>query len=202
MAVFSNYGIYSLYYTTNAGLSWTRAAGNLEEDIDTGYGAGPSCRWASIMPFGSDTLFFVATSTGLYATKQINGNATVWTQMGQNSIGNVVCEQVKTRALDSLVVVATHGNGIYSSKIKSVDEVLSLHEFTQDYELEAFPNPTNKFLSFTTKENTPLAIYDINGKQVLYIEQITSSSKINVSKLSEGIYFAKTNQGTVKWIKN
>ena len=202
MAVFSNYGIYSLYYTTNAGLSWARAAGNLEEDIDTGYGAGPSCRWASIMPFGSDTLFFVATSTGLYATKQINGNATVWTQMGQNSIGNVVCEQVKTRALDSLIVVATHGNGIYSSKIKSVDEVLSLHEFTQAYELEAFPNPTDKFLSFTTKENTPLAIYDINGKQVLYIEQITSSSKINVSKLSEGIYFAKTNQGTVKWIKN
>jgi len=154
------------------------------------------------MPFGNDTLFFVATSTGLYATKQINGNATVWTQMGQNSIGNVVCEQVKTRALDSLIVVATHGNGIYSSKIKSVDEVLSLHEFTQTYELEAFPNPTDMFLSFTTKEKTPLAIYDINGKQVLYVEQITSSSKINVSKLSEGVYFAKTNQGTVKWVKN
>ena len=77
------------------------------------------------MPFGEDTLYFVATSTGLYATNKIQGQETIWSQMGANSIGNVVCEQVKTRAEDSLIVLATHGNGIYSTKIQSVDEVMN-----------------------------------------------------------------------------
>ena len=116
LVVFSNYEVYSMYYTTDGGESWIRAGGNLEQQSNGG-GNGPSCRWASIMPFGEDTLYFVATSTGLYATNKIEGQETIWSQMGANSIGNVVCEQVKTRAEDSLIVLATHGNGIYTTKI-------------------------------------------------------------------------------------
>ena len=201
LAVFSNYGIYSMYYTSNAGNSWTRAAGNLEES-DSGYGVGPSCRWASIMPLGNDTLYFVATSTGLYSTNQINGGATVWTQMGANSIGNVVCEQVKTRAADSLIVVATHGNGIYTSKINSVDDVISLDDFVLERNLTVYPNPSNQYISLQLKETSPLTIVNSIGKQVLYIKEISASSKIDVSQLSTGIYFAKTKEGTVKWLKN
>ena len=201
LAVFSNYGIYSMYYTTNAGDSWSRAAGNLEE-MDSGYGVGPSCRWASIMPLGNDTLYFVATSTGLYSTNQINGNATVWTQMGANTIGNVVCEQVKTRASDSLIVVATHGNGIYTSKIESVDDVISLDEFQIVSNLTVYPNPSSKFISIKLEEKTPITIFDSQGKQVLYLKEINAASKVDVSGLSTGIYFAKTKEGTAKWLKD
>ena len=70
LVVFSNYEVYSMYYTTDGGESWIRAGGNLEQQSNGG-GNGPSCRWASIMPFGEDTLYFVATSTGLYATNKI-----------------------------------------------------------------------------------------------------------------------------------
>ena len=201
MAVFSNYGIYSLYYTTNAGESWDRAAGNLEEN-NSGYGVGPSCRWASIMPFGNDTLYFVSTSTGLYATNQIEGTATVWTQMGANTIGNVVCEQIKTRAADSLLVVATHGNGIYTSKIESVDDVISLAEFEKEYELTVYPNPSSSSISINIIGESTLAIYDIQGKQVLFIQNVNAETKVDVSELQIGFYFAETNLGTVKWLKN
>ena len=201
MAVFSNYGIYSLYYTTNAGESWDRAAGNLEEN-NSGYGVGPSCRWASIMPFGNDTLYFVSTSTGLYATNQIEGTATVWTQMGANTIGNVVCEQIKTRAADSLLVVATHGNGIYTSKIESVDDVISLAEFEKEYELTVYPNPSSSSISINIIGESTLAIYDIQGKQVLFIQNVNAETKVDVSELQAGFYFAETNLGTVKWLKN
>jgi photosystem II stability/assembly factor-like uncharacterized protein len=201
MAVFSNYGIYSLYYTTNAGESWDRAAGNLEEN-NSGYGVGPSCRWASIMPFGNDTLYFVSTSTGLYATNQIEGTATVWTQMGANTIGNVVCEQIKTRAADSLLVVATHGNGIYTSKIESVDDVISLAEFEKEYELTVYPNPSSSSISINIIGESTLAIYDIQGKQVLFIQNVNAETKVDISELQTGFYFAETNLGTVKWLKN
>ena len=147
-------------------------------------------------------LYFVATSTGLYSTNQINGGATVWTQMGANSIGNVVCEQVKTRAADSLIVVATHGNGIYTSKINSVDDVISLDDFVLERNLTVYPNPSNQYISLQLKETSPLTIVNSIGKQVLYIKEINASSKIDVSQLSTGIYFAKTKEGTVKWLKN
>jgi hypothetical protein len=201
MAVFSNYGVYSLYYTTNAGESWDRAAGNLEEN-NSGYGVGPSCRWASIMPFGNDTLYFVSTSTGLYATNQIEGTATVWTQMGANTIGNVVCEQIKTRAADSLLVVATHGNGIYTSKIESVNDVISVAEFEKEYELTVYPNPSSSSISINIIGESTLAIYDIQGKQVLFIQNVNAETKVDVSELQTGFYFAETNLGTVKWLKN
>ena len=201
LAVFSNYGVYSMYYTSNAGDSWIRAAGNLEES-DSGLGIGPSCRWASIMPFGNDTLYFVSTSTGLYATNAMNGGATVWTQMGANSIGNVVCEQVKTRAADSLIVVATHGNGIFTSKITSVDEVISVKEFTKELDLSVYPNPTNSYISLGLVKESPLIIYDIQGKKVLVHERVNSETKIDVSTLKAGVYFARTNQGTVQFLKN
>ena len=201
MAVFSNYGVYSMYYTTNAGESWDRAAGNLEE-MDSGLGVGPSCRWASIMPLGEDTLYFVATSTGLYATNQISGSATIWTQMGANTIGNVVCEQVKTRMSDSLLVVATHGNGIYTSKIESVDDVITIGEFEKEYQLTVYPNPSSTSISINIIGESSLAIYDIQGKQVLFMPNFTAETKVDVSELQTGFYFAETNLGTVKWLKN
>ena len=201
MAVFSNYGVYSMYYTTNAGESWDRAAGNLEE-MNSGYGVGPSCRWASIMPFGEDTLYFVSTSTGLYATNEILGSATTWTQMGANTIGNVVCEQVKTRMSDSLLVVATHGNGIYTSKIESLDDVISIGELEKLPLLTVYPNPSNSKISLSLIGESTLTIFDVQGKQILFIETITNETKVDVSALQSGFYFAKTNSGTVKWFKN
>jgi hypothetical protein len=154
------------------------------------------------MPFGNDTLYFVSTSTGLYATNQIEGTATVWTQMGANTIGNVVCEQIKTRAADSLLVVATHGNGIYTSKIESVDDVISLAEFEKEYELTVYPNPSSSSISINIIGESTLAIYDIQGKQVLFIQNVSAETKVDVSELQTGFYFAETSLGTVKWLKN
>jgi len=201
LVVFSNYEVYSMYYTTDGGASWMRAGGNLEQQSNGG-GDGPSCRWASIMPFGEDTLYFVATSTGLYATNEITGQETVWTQMGANTIGSVVCEQVKTRAADSLVVLATHGNGIYTTKIQSVDDVISVEEFVNVQKMSIYPNPASEFLMVDSNIELPLEIYDLQGKVVLRELQSEYPAKINISSLQNGIYILKIGSTSRKWIKN
>ena len=201
MVVFSNYEVYSMYYTTDGGTSWMRAGGNLEQQSNGG-GDGPSCRWASIMPFGEDTLYFVATSTGLYATNEIAGQETVWTQMGANTIGSVVCEQVKTRAADSLVVLATHGNGIYTTKIQSVEDVISVEEFVNVQKMSIYPNPASEFLMVDSNIELPLEIYDLQGKVVLRELQSQYPAKINISSLQNGIYILKIGSTSRKWIKN
>lgn len=114
MLVYSNYEVISLFYTTDAGNTWTDVAGNLEQ-YQNGSGDGPSCRWATILNYGGTTTYYVATSTGLYSTTQLNGTSTIWVQEGENSIGNIVCDMVVSRETDGKVVVATHGNGIYTN---------------------------------------------------------------------------------------
>lgn len=201
MAVFSNYEVYSLYYTTNGGDSWERAGGNLEE-MSSGNGDGPSCRWASIMPFGEDTLYFVATSTGLYATAQIEGEATTWMQMGANSVGNVVCEQVKTRSADSLVVLATHGNGVYTTKIQSVDDVISVDEFEQVNRLNVYPNPSSHIINIECSKEEICYIYDLSGKLVYKKQLYKGSNQLDISSLTKGNYIIRLNEQTSKFVKN
>lgn len=201
LAVFSNYEVYSLYYTTNGGDSWERASGNLEE-MNSGHGDGPSCRWASIMPFGEDTLYFVATSTGLYATEKIEGDGTTWMQMGANSVGNVVCEQVKTRAADSLVVLATHGNGIYTTKIQSVDEVISVADFEQVEQLKVYPNPSSSIVYVEAKQDELCFIYDISGKLVQKEQLKKGLNQIDITRLDKGNYIIKLSNASSKFVKN
>ena len=118
MLVFSNYNVISLFYSSDGGNSWNDVASNLEQNPD-GTGNGPSCRWASILNYGGTTYYYVATSTGVYSTTQLNGTATVWAQEGANTIGNVVSDMVISRETDGKVVVATHGNGVYDSHVSS-----------------------------------------------------------------------------------
>lgn len=112
IAVFSNYGIPSLFLTEDAGENWTDISGNLEENAD-GSGNGPSVRWAAF--FGNGQSYFVGTSTGLYSAFRLRGSRTRWYREPFR-VGNAVVAQVKTRN-DGFVALATHGNGLYSAKL-------------------------------------------------------------------------------------
>lgn len=116
LLVFSNYEVQSLFYTSNAGATWTDVSGNLEENPN-GSGSGPSTRWAEILPASTSTYYFVATSTGLYSTTSLDGAATVWSQEGSSTIGKVVVDMIDSRMSDGLVVAATHGRGVFSGFI-------------------------------------------------------------------------------------
>ncbi len=111
LVTFANYGIVNLYHSTDGGASWTTVEGNLGGDD------GPSTRWASILPTGFNTMYFVGTSVGLFSTSAINGESTNWTQEGASTIGNVVVDMVVSRKGDGLVAAGTHGRGVYSANV-------------------------------------------------------------------------------------
>ncbi len=117
MIVFTNYGVQSLFYTSDAGMTWIPVGGNLEENSATGAGGGPSTRWASILPPGGRTTYFVGTSVGLYSTANLNGPSTVWTQEGSSAIGKLPIDMIDVRTSDGYIVAATHGGGVFSATI-------------------------------------------------------------------------------------
>jgi len=188
MVVFSNYEVLSLFYTTNGGTNWTAVSGNLEENAD-GSGNGPSARWAAILPASGSTIYFVGTSTGLYSTTSLNGASTVWALEGGSTVGNVVVDMIDTRESDGLLVVATHGNGVYSSSIvtpvKEVDRGLP----TQFALHQNYPNPFNPStrieFDLRQEEIVKLQIYDVTGKEVARV--------IDDQRMSPGRYRVQWN---------
>ncbi|WP_081413836.1 T9SS type A sorting domain-containing protein [Eisenibacter elegans] len=200
---FSNYGIRSVFYTTNGGQTWTDISGNLEENPD-GTGNGPSVRWVAIhRPEESgDVIYYAGTSTGLYSTTQLNGLNTVWTQEGANSIGNVPVVMIRTRAEDGLVAIGTHGRGAFNAKVGGKILVTSIEESLNapTEKLVLFPNPTTDELIIalqqTQRELAKAEIYDLQGRLVQETLLRTFSGQdlsttVSLSQLPAGTYLVR-----------
>lgn len=178
MAVFTNYGIPSLFHTTNGGTSWADVSSVLEENAD-GSGNGPSCRWAAIVPATGGKMYLVATSTGVYSASAMNGASTAWTQEGSTVIGSVVTDMIDFRAGDGLIVVATHGNGVFSSNIVVSAEspeptIPVVFGISQNY-----PNPFNPSttIAYTLpkQSHVNITVFDVAGREVSVLVDRTMS---------------------------
>ena len=207
LAVFSNYGIPSLFYTTNGGTSWTDVSGNLEQNSD-GSGNGPSCRWASIVQTSAGKTFFVATSTGLYSASSVSAS-TVWAQEGASTIGNVVCDMIDFRTSDGLVAVATHGNGVFSANVPVVVSAPEIQStIPADFTLhQNYPNPFNP--STTIRYDLPervhvkISVYDVSGRELTVLidreenagahEVHWNGKDLNGVSVASGTYFYTMN---------
>jgi len=103
----SNYGITSVYESTNATAAnptWRAVEGNLPD---------MPVRWAMFNPVNADQAF-IATELGVWSTDNINGNNTDW---GPTNAGlaNTRIDMIKHRSSDLQMVIATHGRGIYTT---------------------------------------------------------------------------------------
>jgi Secretion system C-terminal sorting domain len=201
MVIFSNYNVYSVFYSKDAGATWEKAGGNLEAANTI----SPSIRWGAILHVTDGTLYFLATSTGLYCTDTLMGTNTVWVQQGTNTIGNAVCDMIDVRESDGLVVVATHANGIYSAKITSVNDVVSsgnILNLNNELELKNYPNPftgstTIEFILKNTSD-VRLDFWDdcgriIESKTLNHLDAGKHTYQWDASKLKSGTYYCSMN---------
>ena len=135
---------------------------------------------------------------GLFSTDNLNGTNTVWQQEGANTIGNVVINMITSRTFDHNIVVATHGNGIYSNKIFTPSSVGD--KTNSALSIKCFPNPFNDFtaieISEEVKGEMTATIYDIAGRMIQQLYSNTNRINWNGKDISgrncaEGTYFVK-----------
>jgi photosystem II stability/assembly factor-like uncharacterized protein len=197
MVIMSNYGVKSIWHSTDAGSNWTDIEGNLAGDD------APSIRSGAIATTNQNgTFYFVGTSVGLYYTDQLNGTETVWTRVAEDKIGNAIVSSLDYRRSDQILAVGTHGRGLFVGKIgNAVSNELVETQFDQPSEFtlnQNFPNPFNPTtnISFTLPSNAivNLSVFDLNGRRVADVYNNRSmaagsfTATFDASQLASGTY--------------
>lgn len=106
LVTYSNYGVTSVWETTNGGTTWTSVEGNLPD---------MPIWWVIFNPNNSDQAM-LATETGVWTTDDLNGTATDWSP-ASTGMPNVSTRMLQIRSSDRLVLAATHGRGLFSTDV-------------------------------------------------------------------------------------
>ncbi|TSA50561.1 MAG: PKD domain-containing protein, partial [Sphingobacteriales bacterium] len=99
-----NYGVTSIWETTNGGSTWTSVEGNLPD---------MPVRWCMFNP-NNNTQAVIATELGVWSTDLLNGASTVW-GASTTGLANVRTDMLQYRSSDGFVIAATHGRGLFST---------------------------------------------------------------------------------------
>ncbi len=198
MVAFSNFNIYSIFYSEDAGESWTKVAGNLEQ-FANGSGNGPSIRAIDILPKTDGSYqYFAGTTIGLFYTTDLNGEDTEWSLVAPHTIGNNIIAAIETREADGYVAVATHGNGVFTANTPTDEPFVFVEEEPEIFQhLKAYPNPTSDVfnLLFSSVISEPLAIQIYNELGVLVLNKTIPVGNpslqvtFNVADLPKGLYY-------------
>jgi Secretion system C-terminal sorting domain len=115
----SNYGVASVYESTDLGVTWTSLDNNGVNLPDV------PVRWGMFIPSGFTQTpaavggILLATELGVWGTNTVSGTTTPWAA-NNTGMGNVRTDMIKLRGSDKTVAAATHGRGLFTSTLLSV----------------------------------------------------------------------------------
>ncbi len=206
MAVVSNYNAISIWFTKNAksnSPTWFKAEGNLNL---------PSIRSCMIVvKKGAEnnpvTEYYVGTSVGLYSAANIGNIAPVgdvidvtWQREGGSVLNFAVVTSLAYRPSDNVLLVGTHGNGMYYSVIGNPNFTPNLNTGITDPVLNdkrfisaVFPTLTNSYIDYRTGnlfgvKKISIQLTNINGQHVYKNETGYQHGSIDISAMPKGFY--------------
>lgn len=201
--VFTNYNVLSVFYTQNGGLSWTAVSGNLEQNSN-GTGNGPSCRWLTIANVNNKLVYYLGTTTGLYATDSINGTQTTWIKQSPTLIGDNIVTMMDYRESDGQIVVSTFGAGVFSAQLNSAHNITSVKNEPRVSVARVYPNPV--YNQFRMEGLRPSVTYfykllNAEGKTLMQGSITRDESLVNMQAFTSGCYYLVLNDGNSSEVK-
>ncbi|MBT3242078.1 MAG: T9SS type A sorting domain-containing protein [Bacteroidetes bacterium] len=187
---FSNYGIPSVWLTTDHGDTWTDIEANLPD---------MPVRWAIFHPENSRQIM-LATETGIWTCENATAQNVVWSP-DISGMANVRTDMLKVRPADNMVLAATHGRGMYTT-IWNPIHTSGISDFELIENLSVYPNPTDgRFdIEVSVKQETELRITDMSGKLIV-VESISPQNGLvkrsfDLRDQAKGIYFVQAGSGS------
>ena len=194
LAVVSNYGVNSIFWTGNATAAsptWQNIEGNISL---------PSVRACEVVAKTTGIEYYVGTTVGLFSATTISATATVWTREtgGPGGMMNTnIINSLSYRWNDNTLLVGTHSNGMFAASIGSaINLPTGVNDPTRNdknFIVKAFPTITNGILNYQAGnmlnvKSIQVQVINLAG-QVLYNQKAAyGSGNINISNLPRGMY--------------
>jgi len=200
MAVVSNYGANSIFWTgnaTSASPTWQMIEGNI--DI-------PSVRACEIIAKTTGVEYYVGTSVGLFSTTKINGSSTSWSRevgaTGKPSemMNNAVVNSIASRWSDNTMVVGTHGNGMFAATLGNAispssittavfNPIMNSAAFINNVYPTITSNSVNyKIGNMMSVKKISLQVTNLSGTVVMKKETGYENGWLNLGNLPAGAY--------------
>ena len=184
LVTFSNYGVSSVWLTTDGGDTWE------EKEMDL---PDMPIRWAIIHPQNNGQAM-LATETGIWATNTLNEYDTEWTP-ANDDLANVRIDMLSMRQSENVVLAATHGRGLFTADYELDIYTGQKEELASNVEIVVYPNPASDYLSVHAgtafSNDMRMTLTDLSGRMVLNKEikrDGSSDQRINISHIDKGIY--------------
>ncbi|NVK53177.1 MAG: T9SS type A sorting domain-containing protein [Flavobacteriaceae bacterium] len=152
-----NYGVTSVWYTTDGGTNWVSKEGDL-----------PDIPVKAIMmnPLNNDEVI-IGTQLGVWRTGNFKASSPNWTQ-SYNGMSNVKVTSFSLRTADNTVMATTYGRGMFTGKFTAPS--LSVNDVINDTKTFTM-YPTVSKGNFTVYAKSSLGkaklhLFDINGREV------------------------------------
>ena len=176
-----NYNVVSVWYSSDAGVTWQNKEGNL-----------PDLPVKCILqnPLNVNEVI-IGTELGVWYTNNFGIASPTWNQ-SYNGMSNVKVTDLDLRN-DNTVYAATYGRGIFSGLFTATS--LSSDDVTKNKGIKIYPNPSNGVVNVSVENysgNLNLEVYDINGRKVLSNSlNFSIQTSVNLEGLQSGIYVLK-----------
>lgn len=163
---------------------WTNLGANLPKNLSV-YQLQPH-------PDAPDSIFYAATSFGLYFT--IDAGKT-WEK--ETRVPNVAILELKLRPSDKTLFLFTHGRGLWYLELKDLQNSVATEELST-FDFKVSPNPATDFVRISTDtEITTTQVFDLQGRVLI---ENTTATEIPVSSLPNGFYVLKIYDKTGRFV--
>lgn len=215
LAVISNYGVTSgnnfnnvvnIWWTNNAKSAtptWRQAEGNLAGTNSSGYISGRSCmivvkKDAANTPV---TEYYVGTAAGLFAvenlgtTLQANGTP-AWQREGASVLNFAVITSLDYRPSDNVMVIGTHGNGMYYTFLGTPNLVTGINDpivNDKNFIVKVYPTFSQNTVQYKAGnrfevKNILVQLYNMQGQEVFSRQAAYGDGSVDLSRLPKGAY--------------
>ena len=215
MAVVTNYGrtvggnfnnVTSIIWTNNAkspSPTWRDAEGNLAGTAASGYISARSCmivvkKDASNNPI---TEYYVGTAAGLYAVENLGttllaSGSPSWQREGGTTLNFAVINSLAYRPEDNVMVVGTHGNGLYYAHLGTPNLVTGINNpilNDKSFITKIYPTVSDDIIEYrignkADVKKISIQLYNMQGQEIYRLETNYQHGNLHISRFARGPY--------------
>lgn len=184
MVTVSNFNKTSVFYTTDAGITWVSKEGNLP-DIPV--------KAIFMNPQDSNEVI-LGTYFGVWGTTNFQAASPTWA-LYSDGLGKFKVNHFDYRASDNTILAVTYGRGAFTTRINNTS-LGTNNSNHQVFKNQVYPNPTRGpiHVKLENGKNMDVEIFDASGRIVFTKKNVKSDEEFFIDTLTKGDYILKASQ--------